>query len=215
MDHDNRCVWVRLQQRSQLLTVLIRLEHPALVARKLPSQKAEYAPHIEVVRRLVVTEVVVPKFRNVCHPLPLIAGEVGNLQFVLTARVVRRLLVHDGEDGVLAQSLPSLVGPGPPRIGTLGSGLFAGTRRRLCGEIDRQVTQTAIRCEQVLEMSAPGAREGDDIDWADDGDVMRTRILCPIVLDQESVGSRFDAVVPEDFLVCFPNILVRSDLGQQ
>ena len=119
MDHDNRCVWVRLQQRSQLLTVLIRLEHPALVARKLPSQQAEYAPHIEVVRRLVVTEVVVPKFRNVCHPLPLIAGEVGNLQFVLAARVVRRLLVHDGEDGVLAQSLPSFVGPGPPRIGTL------------------------------------------------------------------------------------------------
>ena len=215
VDHDDGRVGVRREQRPELFAVLVRLEHPPLVARELVGDEREHVAHVAVVGRLVVREVVIAESRHVAHPLPLVAGEVGDLQLVLAARVVGRVLVHRRQHLVLAHELPACRGTCPPWIDAAGAGPLPRRGRGLRGDVHRQVAQPAVGAHQVLEMRAPRPGQRDHVDGTVDPHVERVGMLGPVVLDQQPVRGSLGALPDERRLVQLPDVVVGRDLVEQ
>ena len=100
-------VRVVAHQRGQLLAVLIALQDPAPVVRKLKGDRLQHRAAVGVMRRLIVREIIVAPARHIAHPFPLIGREIGHLQFVFTAGMVRRMLMQGFHDRVRCASAPN------------------------------------------------------------------------------------------------------------
>ena len=166
-------------------------------------------------RRLVVAEVVVTEVRHLRHPLPLVAREVGDLELVLTARMVGRVLVQRGEDLVLAHHLPAGVGTCPPRVGGAGRRVLTRARRGLRRQVHGKMTEPAVGADEVLEVRAPRPRQRDHDDRPLDRHPERLRVLVPVPPEEQPVRRGLHALTDEDRLVRLPHVVVGLDLAEQ
>ena len=169
-------------------------------------------------RRLVVAEVIVAPAGHLRHPLPLVGGEIGHLQLVLTAGMIGRMLVHRRHDRVAASSGPSVrLSTYPTRIRCLQRPIVSpGSRNRLGAEIDRQVPQPAIGRYQVFQMRGARTWQADDDDRSVD-DLLRQPgdALSRIGLVLEPVRRRLDAAAPRKLaLACRHRLPIRADFAR-
>ena len=85
----------------------------------------------------------------------------------------------------------------------------------LGGQVDREMTEAAIRRQEVLEVRAARARQGNHVDRPVDFDLERLRVVVPVALDQEPIRRCLRALSDEGLLVRFPDVAVRFDLANE
>ncbi|CAB4324574.1 unannotated protein [freshwater metagenome] len=212
-DHDC-CVGECGEQRTDLLEVLRRLQHPTL-ARAIPLKDLQHLLHICVVRGLIGGEIVVAPLRHTGNPFEVVVREVRSHELVLLVHMIGFHGMHRSDErGAGLHRLPLVLTAGPAGVHPIGSERFAGIRNRLIGLPQRHGTKAGIRSQQVDEIRGARAGQADDNDRLLDRYVADLGMLLQQVFDAQTRGRVLGAVAEHEHATETRTFGVGIDFGQ-
>ena len=152
----------RVDQWTELLEVLRRLEHPTPGAAQ-ERQCLQHGLQVGVVLALIERQVVVAPIGNACVPLERVGGEVDVEQLDLLLDRRREAIVHVlRERGHRRFGCVVVRAALPARVDAVGAGTFAVERVRLLALPERQRPEPGVGGQQVDEVRGARAGQADD-----------------------------------------------------
>jgi hypothetical protein len=194
MGHGEGRVREGLDQRSELLQMLRRLQDPAL-ARPVPLEDLEDRLQVLVVGPLVVREVVVAPMRAPRDPFLIVAREVRQLQLELLVDVVGTHRMHRRRQG--GDRLHRVPGVGASDVAGVLCDVVRDWRGRhgLLPLPQRHRAKSTVGGDQIDEVGRAGAWETHDDDRLPDLDLVDLRVLVQELVDPKPVRRVANAIV--------------------